>query len=158
VKTGKGAAGNPMYCDSCILVKLLSSEPDSSFYNRELTGKPIATSELAATEVYAALIAKERAGRLTTRERRLAWSQFEEWTENEQITLHRLELRTLAKARQELDRCHPEVPLRTLDAIHIAACDMAQDFPLVTTDGRMRAAAHRLKIPIFPETLPNDSF
>ena len=147
-----------MYCDSCIFVKLLSAEPDSSFYNRELTGKAIATSELAVTEVFAALMAKERAGQITTRDRRLAWSQFEEWTETEQVSLHKLELRTLNKARQELDRCHPEISLRTLDAIHIAACDMAQDFPLVTTDGRMRAAAHRLKIPLFPETLPNDSF
>jgi len=42
------------------------------------------------------------------------------------------------------------VPLRTLDAIHTAACDLAQDFPLCTTDRRMRDAAGLLGIPLFP--------
>ena len=41
--------------------------------------------------------------------------------------------------------------LRTLDAIHTAACDLSQDFPLCTTDRRMRDAAKALHIPIFPE-------
>ena len=42
------------------------------------------------------------------------------------------------------------VPLRTLDAIHTAACDLSQDFPFCTTDKRMRDAAHVLGIPVFP--------
>jgi predicted nucleic acid-binding protein len=47
------------------------------------------------------------------------------------------------------------VPLRTLDALHIAACDLSQDFPLCTTDARMRAAAERFGIPVFPEHSAN---
>lgn len=147
-----------MYLDSCIIVKLLSEESDSSFFDQAVRGQPITSSELAVTEVFAALLAKERAQKLTERDRRVAWLQFEEWIEDEQIILHRLDLRTLNKARQELERCHPQIPLRTLDAIHVAACDLSHDFPLATTDSRMRQAAHQLKIPLFPETLPNDNF
>lgn len=147
-----------MYCDSCILVKLLSAEPDSSFFNAELTGKPLSTSELAVTEVFSALLAKERSGQISAADRRRAWRQFEEWIDGEQITLHALDMRTLSKARQELERCHPEIPLRTLDAIHVGACDLSQDFPLASTDARMRAAANRLSIPLFPERQPNDNF
>ncbi|MEW6305305.1 MAG: type II toxin-antitoxin system VapC family toxin [Verrucomicrobiota bacterium] len=139
-----------MYCDSCILVKLLTDEPDSEFFNRELSGQPLSTSELALTEVFAALLAKERAGRIRPADRRRAWNQLQEWVENEQIVLHPLITRTMAKARQQLDFCHPDVPLRTLDAVHVAACDLSQDFPLATTDQRMRDAAERLRIPTFP--------
>jgi predicted nucleic acid-binding protein len=52
---------------------------------------------------------------------------------------------------------HSKIPLRTLDAIHVAACDLSHDFPLASTDGRMRTAARALKIPVFPETLPNET-
>ncbi len=147
-----------MYLDSCIIVKLLSEESDSSFFDQAAKGQSLSSSELAVTEVFAALLAKERAGRLSERDRRLAWLQFEEWVEDEQLVLHRLDLRALNKARQQLERCHPKIPLRTLDAIHIAACDISHDFPLVSTDVRMRAAGHQLKIPLFPERLPNDTF
>jgi len=55
-------------------------------------------------------------------------------------------------------RCHPAVPVRTLDAIHVATCDLVNDFPLAATDTRLRAAAHCLGIPLFPDRLSNDSF
>jgi len=60
----------------------------------------------------------------------------------------------LKKAIHILERCHPAVPLRTLDAIHTAACDLSQDFPLCTTDRRMRDAAEVLGIPVFPTDNP----
>lgn len=60
----------------------------------------------------------------------------------------------LRKANGVLERCHPQVSLRTLDAIHTAACDLSQDFPLCTTDKRMRDAANVLGIPIFPADEP----
>jgi len=48
-----------------------------------------------------------------------------------------------------------DVALRSLDAIHLAACNQATAFPLCATDCRMRAAATKLHIPIFPESLPS---
>jgi predicted nucleic acid-binding protein len=64
-----------------------------------------------------------------------------------------MENTVLKKANHIIELCHPEVPLRTLDAIHAATCDLAQDFPLCTTDRRMRDAAKKLGIPVFPEAL-----
>lgn len=140
-----------MYLDSCIIVKLLTPEADSAFFDEALTGLPLCSSELAWTEVHAALLAKERAGIITAGERRLAWKTFAGWLDEEQLSLEPLNSVTLRKANHVLEQCHPDVPLRTLDALHLAACDLRQDFPISTTDRRLRQAASRLSIPVFPE-------
>ena len=140
-----------MYLDSCILIKLLTEEPDSAFFDSALTGQALSSSELAFTEVCSALLAKERHGRLSPGARRKAWQQFLEWVKTEQVELHPLTDVTLRKAARQLEQCHPNVALRTLDAIHLAACDLNQDLPLCTTDERLRQAARLLKLPLFPE-------
>ena len=142
-----------MYTDSCIIVKLLVPEPDSDFFEASLVGESLSTSELAWTEVWSALLAKERAGKLKPKDREKAWRKFEDMVESEQIRLLKLNTVTLKRATRILGTTHPQVPLRTLDAIHLAACDMSQDFPLCSTDKRMRDAAAILQIPLFPETL-----
>ena len=143
-----------MYLDSCILIKLLVAEPDSPVFQNAVTGRQISTSELAFCEVAAALLSKERSGRITPGQRLQAWQLFQSWTDEEIVELELLETRTLRNANRILSTTHPAVALRTLDAIHLAACDLSQDFPLCTTDRRMREAADLLKIPLFPETLP----
>ncbi len=140
-----------MFCDSCILVKLLTNEPDSARISDLLQGQPLACSELALTEVFAALLAKQRERRISTRHRSAAWRQLEAWISAEELSVYPLVAATHSKARAILQACHPHVPLRSLDALHLAACDLSQDFPLVSTDARMRAAAVRLGIPVAPE-------
>lgn len=143
-----------MYLDSCILIKLLVTEADSHVFERAATGSQITSSELALTEVASALLSKERAGQISPEEHRRAWQLFQNWTDEEFVALEALETRTLRNANRILSAAHPQVPLRTLDAIHLSACDLSQDFPLCTTDRRMREAAEILKIPLFPESLP----
>lgn len=140
-----------MYLDTAILVKLLVVEPDSDFFQEQLAGAMISSSELALTEVWSALLAKERNKAISSRQRAAAWRVFNERVREKQIHLHPLNSVVLKKANHILEQCHPAVPLRTLDAIHTAACDLSQDFPLCTTDRRMRDAAKALRIPIFPE-------
>jgi len=139
-----------MYLDSCILVKLLVVEPDSEFFVRSLEGKPLVTSELAQTEVFSALLARERTGKISVTDRRRAWREFEARIEAGEIRVEALNSIVLRKAMHSLERCHPKVPLRTLDAIHLAAADLCHDFPLATTDGRLRDAATLLGFKIFP--------
>ena len=139
-----------MYLDSCILVKLLVVEPDSEFFIRSLEGKPLVTSELAITEVFSALLARERAGKISITDRRRAWHEFESRVKAGEIKIEPLNSVVLRKAMHSLERCHPKVPLRTLDAIHLATADLCHDFPLVTTDGRMRDAATLMGFKIFP--------
>ncbi len=139
-----------MYLDSCIIVKLLVPEKDSEFFQERLEDLYLSTSELAWTEVAAALLSKERSGVLTPAKRRAAWTVFVSRVQAKEIVLEPLDGTTLRKAYQILESCHPSVPLRTLDALHVAACDLSQDFPLCSTDRRVRDAAQLLKIPVFP--------
>jgi predicted nucleic acid-binding protein len=139
-----------MYLDSCILVKLLVVEPDSEHFARTLSGQPAVTSELAHTEVFSALLARERAGKIAATDRRLAWKEYETRVASGEIKIEPLNSLVLKKARHTLERCHPQVPLRTLDAIHLATVDLCQSFPLVTTDARLRAAAVQLGLEVFP--------
>lgn len=143
-----------MYLDTPIIIKLLVRESDSVFFSEQLSGQPLCSSELAMTEVLSALQHKERTKQITAADRRLAWREFREWVQSEQIVLHPLNGVVLKKANHVLERCHPAVPLRTLDALHTAACDLSQDFPLCTTDRCMRDAADMLGIPIFPAEEP----
>jgi predicted nucleic acid-binding protein len=140
-----------MYLDSCIIVKLLVVEPDSELFIGSLEGKPLVTSELAQTEVFSALLARERAGKISPTDRRRAWREFEVRIETKEIRIEKMTSIVLHKATHLLERCHPKVPLRTLDAIHLATADLCHDFPLVTTDGRLREGAQLMGFSIFPE-------
>jgi predicted nucleic acid-binding protein len=145
-----------MFLDSSVIVKLLVSESDSGFFEDALVGQALSASELSLTETWSTLLAKERSGSITSEQRVRAWNVLQERVQTEEIWLHPISSVVLRKAEQVLQRCHPAVPLRTLDAIHAAACDLSQDFPLCTTDKRMRAAAAVIGIPVFPsdETSP----
>jgi len=140
-----------VYADSCILVKLITPEADTQFFADRLTGVPLTSSELAFTEVWSALLAKERNARITKPQRERAWRSFTGMLESRALVLHPLNAVTVRKANHQLDRCHPAVALRTLDAIHLAACDLTQDFPMCTTDDRLRQAARLLRVPLLPE-------
>ena len=143
-----------MYLDTGILVKLLTPESDSAWFERELRGHSMTSSELALVEIKSALLAKER-GRIITLEQRLrAEAKLAELMRQEILQLVNLDGVTLKKAAQVLETCHPGYPLRSLDALHVASCDLAQEFPLCTTDGRMHDAARVMHIPVFPEKLP----
>lgn len=141
-----------MYLDSAIIVKLLVDEPDTISLMKALVGHSLSSSELAIPEVLSALNGKERNKLISAAQRKLAWRTFNERVHEKQIILYPLNDVVLKKANHILERCHPAVPLRTLDAIHTAACDLSQDFPLCTTDRHMRDAAGVLGIPVFPES------
>jgi len=144
-----------MYLDSAIIVKLLVAEPDSSIFVAATQDLPIASSELAFTEVAAALFKKQREKILSPAQRQRAWNTFLRWTDSKELVLFSLNSHTLRNSNRVLAISHPDVALRSMDAIHISACEIAQEFPLCATDSRMRAAATKLGIPIFPEALPS---
>lgn len=151
--TATVAAGN-MYLDTGILVKLLTPEPETAWFERELRGHPMATSELARVEIKSALSAKERAKVISREQRLRAEAKLSELIDQEILELKNLDHRVLKKARQVIEACHPNIPLRALDALHVASCDLSQEFPLCTTDARMHSAARAMHVPVFPENLP----
>ncbi|NOS70398.1 MAG: type II toxin-antitoxin system VapC family toxin [Verrucomicrobia bacterium] len=139
-----------MYLDSATIVKLLVREPDSEWFVRNLSGHGFDTSELALTEVCGALLFKERDNFITAEERVKAAEKFYSLVDDDLIVLHPLNRRVLERARAIQLACHPHVPLRTLDALHVATCDLHHGGTLATTDRRMRAACAQLGIALVP--------
>ena len=144
-----------MYLDSAIIVKLLVREPDSEWFARNLSGHGFDTSELVLAEVCAALLFKERGGDITAGERVKATEKFFSMVDSELILLHTLNRKVIDRARAIQLACHPQIPLRTLDALHVATCDLHHGETLVTTDRRMRAACGQLGIVLLPKN-PED--
>lgn len=141
-----------MYLDSAIIVKLLVRESDSDWFGRELVGHSFESSELALAEVRSALLAKERAGHISSRERVDAAEKFLSMVEEDLIKLFPLNRTVLERASAMQLACHPKIPLRTLDALHVATCDLNKCDTLSTTDARMRAACEQFAIRLLPAT------
>lgn len=144
-----------MYLDSAIIVKLLVREPDSEWFARNLSGHGFDTSELALAEVCGALLFKERENHITAAERMKATEKFFSMVDSELILLHALNRKVIERARAIQLACHPSIPLRTLDALHVATCDLHHGETLATTDRRMRAACAQLGIALLPRN-PED--
>jgi predicted nucleic acid-binding protein len=139
-----------MYLDSAIIVKLLVREHDSAWFEKNLTGQRFETSELALSEVCGALLFKERATEIVPAERVRALVKFSSMVEDEAIVIHSLNHKVIERAHAIQLACHPRVPLRTLDALHVATCDLHHGGMLATTDRRMRAACEQLGIALMP--------
>ena len=142
-----------MYLDSAIIVKLLVRENDSPWFDREVRGHELWTSELALAEVHSAILMKERKGQVSVAERKSAFSRFEEMYESEVVRFHPLSFGVVRHAAGLLTSCHPEVALRSLDAIHLATAMMHPRGAICATDGKLRAAARRMGVTCFPEDI-----
>jgi uncharacterized protein len=139
-----------MYLDSAIIVKLLVREDDSEWFEKNLSGQRFETSELALTEVCAALLFKERNGEIAPQERIRATEKFFSMHQDEAIVLLPLNRPVLDRARAIQLACHPHIPLRTLDALHVATCDLHHSGAMSATDRRIRAACKQLGIALTP--------
>jgi predicted nucleic acid-binding protein len=136
-----------MYLDSSVIVKLLVPEGDTDYYAGVVEGHELHSSDLAYVEVFSALCSQERSGHLRPDNRKKAWNRFTGWLRDGDLTLHAFNPSVFQKAQQMVSLCHPAVGLHALDSLHLAVCDLHQDFPLVSNDQRMLAAAARLGIP-----------
>lgn len=144
-----------MYLDSAILLKLVVREPDSLYYASQLDGATgVWTCDLALTECWSALLRKEREEAIDADTRAAAWQRLERYVASG-VSLLPVDAGLQSRARKVMERCHPEVAIRSLDALHLAACEALAAFPLWTNDTRMRAAAALLRTPLAP--LPPDA-
>ena len=142
-----------MYLDSAIIVKLLVREGDSEWFEKNLSGQSFESSELALTEVCAALLHKERGDEVTPHERVSATERFFSMLKSELILLFPLERAVLERTRLIQLACHPHIPLRTLDALHVATCDLNRIGAMAATDRRIRAACKQLGIELMPKEI-----
>lgn len=133
-----------MYLDTSVLVKRYVAEPDSEQVDEVVVGFTLVTSELALGEVWSALLAKERNKVLSHTARDSAWKAFLADIDEGVLRLIPLDGVTIREANEIMLRVHPDVPLRTLDAIHLATYDSVITGPVFTKDKRMLAAAKLL--------------
>ena len=137
-----------MYLDSCVLAKLLVAEADSESCANKIAGSVLVSSELSYGEVFSALLRKEREKQITPPQREAAWAEFERLVAEQSLFLAVLDGSIARQAKDVMLEVHPHVPLRTLDAIHLATYLSVITGPLFTKDKRMRDAARFLEIPL----------
>jgi predicted nucleic acid-binding protein len=133
-----------MYLDTSVLVKRYVAEPDSGKVDGIVVGSTMVSSELVLSELWSALLAKERQGLLSAANRDNAWQAFRDDIEGKALLLIPMDGDMLHEANELMLRVHPDIPLRTLDALHLASYDRVVAGPLLTNDTRMREAARAL--------------
>jgi predicted nucleic acid-binding protein len=139
-----------MYLDSCVIVKLVSHEPDSVAYHGIVAGESVVTSELAVAEIRSALLAKERAGRISRQDRLTGWRLFQEKVRGQEFVLLPLNRHVIERAGAVIDQCHPNVPLRTLDAIHVATAELNGGEEMCSSDPRVCDASDFIGLSFVP--------
>ncbi|MFN3408736.1 MAG: type II toxin-antitoxin system VapC family toxin [Limisphaerales bacterium] len=139
-----------MYLDSCVIVKLVSHEPDSEAYHGLVVGHPVVTSELAVAEVRSALLTKERAGRISRPDRLKGWRLFQEKVRDQEFVLLTLDRRVIERAGAVIDQCHSHVALGTLDAIHVATAELHGGEPMCSSDHRVCDASEFIGLSLVP--------
>ena len=139
-----------MYLDSCIIVKLVSHEPDSEPYHGIVAGQSVVTSELAVAEVRSALLTKERAGRISRQARLTGWRLFQDKVHDHEFVLLPLNRHVIERAGAVIDQCHPHVALRTLDAIHVATAELHGSDQMSSSDQRVCDASDFIGLSLVP--------
>jgi uncharacterized protein len=133
-----------MYLDTSVLVKRYVAEPDSDQVDEVVVGFTLVSSELALGEIWSALLAKERNKALTPAAREAAWKAFLDDIDEGVLRLIPLDGVMIREANEAMLRVHPHVPLRTLDAIHLATYGSVITGPIFSKDKRINAAAKLL--------------
>jgi predicted nucleic acid-binding protein len=147
--TAMGEVGN-MYLDSCVIVKLVSHETDSEAYHAIVDGHSVVTSELAVAEVRSALLTKERAGRISRENRMKGWRLFQGKVRDLEFVLLPLNRHVIERAGAVIDQCHPNVALRTLDAIHVATAELHGGEQMCSSDQRVCDASDFIGLSLVP--------
>jgi predicted nucleic acid-binding protein len=137
-----------MYLDTSVIVKLYTREPDSAECEKIVDGHRMVSSELLYAELWSALLAKERNRQLSPDARQRVWELFEVHLLDDVIELIQLDGLIVREAAETMAKVHPHVPLRTLDAIHLATYASVEAGPLFTNDRRMIDAARLLSFPL----------
>lgn len=128
----------PIYLDASALVKLFVPEEQSDALNQALAGlTDIIVSDLALTEMASALGRRTREQRLTREE---AQRLYREASKLHAVSQH-AELTPPIHRRAERLMLSLTMPLRALDALHLATALDAEAATVVTFDPHLRDAA-----------------
>jgi predicted nucleic acid-binding protein len=128
----------PVYLDASALVKLFVPEPGSDDLNQALAGLTnVIVSDLALTEMASALGRRQRERRLTPDEAQRLYREASRLHAGS----HHAELTPPIHRRAERLLLSIAMPLRALDALHLATALNEEAMTVVTFDPRLRDAA-----------------
>lgn len=137
-----------MYIDTSALVKLYVEEPDSEACEAIVAEESLVSSRLLYCEFRAALFGKISRGKLSPEIASKVWSEFERHIVDRRIHLVPLNDILVQDAARLLNDLHPNMPLRTLDALHLVTFMSVDAGPILTKDRRMTQAAMQLGLPL----------
>ena len=129
---------DPLYLDTSALVKLFVPEPESDLLNQALLGaREVILSDLALTEMASALGRRTREGVLT----RLEASHLHREALKLTASCRHVELTPPVHRRAEQLLLSLPMPIRALDALHLATALEAGAATMVAFDQGLRAVA-----------------
>ena len=142
------------YWDTSCLVKLYVAETDSALFEAyALTSPLMVTSDIARFELWTTLRRKEAEGQLAPGAASALFQLFKADVANGDIILIPTDDTVKSAFDAIIDHCHGHLsplPIRTLDAIHLAAARTAHESEIVTADKRLREAAIFEGFNVFP--------
>ena len=143
------------YWDTSTLVKLYAKEPDSAVFESHALNAPgqMVTSRIALYEAQATFHRKESEGTLQPGAALTLYIELLQDVADQAVRL--IELgpdleREYGQALTLFYQQTPPIPLRTLDALHLASVRVSGETEIVATDKRLRDAAKLLGFSLFP--------
>jgi uncharacterized protein len=141
-------SAEPAYVDTSALAKWYLPEPSSdAFVDFIRRQDSAAISRLTTVELRCLLARRRRAGDITAQHERDAWLTFEDDIRAGHLRVEALSDGHAVAARDLLDQLH-DVPVRTLDAFHLAIARSLGVGVLATADRVMARAAEVLGITV----------
>jgi predicted nucleic acid-binding protein len=137
-----------VYIDTSVAVKLYVEEPDTPGCIAAARHARLASSRLLFCEFRSALLRKLQQSAISAELHSDVWRQFQRDVEAARLTLISIDDALVEDAARLLAALHPDVPLRTLDALHLATCLGVDAGPLFTRDARMLRAAQMMGMPL----------
>ena len=142
------------YWDTSSLGKLYLPEPDSAAFAQKATVDPaIVTTRLAVYEMRRVAFRKETEGLIPSGTAETVLTQVTQDITSGQLRIVELDARVETDFNAIMATCYrhtPPLPIRTLDALHLASARADNQTELVATDKRMRDAAKLLGLSVFP--------
>ena len=142
------------YWDTSTLGKLYLPEPDSATFAQKAAVDPaIVTTKLAVYEMWRVAFRKETEGLIQSGTAETVLSQVTQDITSGQLRIVPLDARVETEFNAIMATCYrhtPPLPIRTLDALHLASARADNQTELVATDKRMRDAAKLLGLSVFP--------
>lgn len=143
------------YWDTSALIKLYAPEPDSAVFMRhaETEAGVIVSARITIWEARAAFLRKEATGLLPPGQARALHQQLLDDLTAKEWQVVEITGAVESEFNRVLDLCYrhtPPLPIRTLDAIHLAAARVAGETEMIATDQRLRAAATLLGFTLSP--------